>query len=130
MKLTITRKTWRRGGLKYYKEFGGIELLNSKGQQCCLGFLCEELGVERNHLLGYGYPSAVARRFPEDAEKLIQAGLVIKDENGDFNSSDFTTKAIMINDDRTECYPFYSQEREQQIIDLFKTKDIEVEFID
>ena len=57
MKFVVDRSKWRCGsnaGDRHGK--GDTRLLNSEGYQCCLGFVCEQLGVPRGELLNIPTP--------------------------------------------------------------------------
>jgi hypothetical protein len=114
--LIINRAKWKTGGSGKDVKGHGLGttcLLNSTGFQCCLGFRCQQMGIPRKHLLHRGAPCSLESRY--DIPDLIT-------EDG--KNSDFTNKAIEIND----SVKLTHEERERQLIEWFATKDIIVEF--
>lgn len=56
--VTVDRSKWRCGGVTPTRHGEGRTLLlNSEGYQCCLGFACEQMGLERHQLINVGAPS-------------------------------------------------------------------------
>ena len=55
MNLTIERDKWVRGGTNEKSE-----LLNSRGNMCCLGFYCRTLGFKAKTILDLATPGEVA----------------------------------------------------------------------
>lgn len=107
--LIIDRSKWRTAS---HGE-GHTGLLNSEGYMCCLGFRCNQMGIQKEEILGYTCPSELSEYY--NIPDLIYNG---KDTN-------FCIKAMHINDGIT----LNDKEREKRIIDLFKTKNITVEFV-
>lgn len=58
MEFVVDRSKWRCGGNGPHSAGKGTaSLLNIEGYQCCMGFVCEQLGVSRKELLGVLLPS-------------------------------------------------------------------------
>lgn len=57
--ITIDRSKWNRGGGKYSKILGVTSLLSPKGGMCCLGFICNQAGVPKEHMLNKEMPGRV-----------------------------------------------------------------------
>jgi len=112
VKFTVERSRWRNAA----HGIGNVLLLNEDGYKCCLGFVCEQLGVR----------SILNRSSPKTLEVPVD----------DFNhwdvvwgvshweNTELSKKAILINDD--VCLT--DQEREAQLIELFKKHGHELIF--
>lgn len=101
MQFTIDRSKWRCGTLGAYRQGGGeTALLNSEGYQCCLGFICEQLGINHHKMLNKAFPLEVT------GDNLLTVDASFKSAN-----TQFTDSAIEIND--TEWID--SSERERRL---------------
>ena len=122
-KFVIDRSKWRSGGpieaCRYPVGLGLTALLNEQGYMCCLGQVCEQLGVPVKQLLSRGGPSSLAdtviKRHPD-----LRGFLV--DDNG--MDTDFATTAMLANDDLEQP----AEVRESLLIDLFAEQGYTLEF--
>jgi hypothetical protein len=127
-KLIIDRSIWRTGGEpengnSVYTGKGSTQLLNQEGFMCCLGMVCEQMGVPRTHFLGVIHPEYV---FGLAKFESINNFLVYKsDVQEDYSNTTFTCFAMDINDDKY----ITSEKREAKLKEHFATKGIEIEFI-
>lgn len=126
-KLTIDRSIWRTGGEEKangkHTGKGPTQLLNSDGFMCCLGMVCEQMGVPRTHFLDIMHPEDILGLL---AFKSINNFLVYKsDIEEKYSNTTFTCDAMDINDDED----LTSEKRESKLKEHFATKGIQVEFI-
>lgn len=109
MKLIIYRDKWLRGE--------GTDtscLLRSFDQkQCCIGFLCEALGVPREELVKYLASQSLARKFPSLPNWLTNIGS--SDLFAAYNAND----DVLLSD----------EDRENRITKIFARHGIEVDFV-
>lgn len=117
---TIDRSKWRCGGdkAKYSKGSGSTNLLNNDGYKCCLGFACLAAGLKEKDILGFGSPRCVLWKIPEAESKIIHLA------DNPFTDSTFSRGAMRINDDPG----LNAQEREEQLIQLGRTMQIDISF--
>jgi hypothetical protein len=114
MELIIDRKIWLRGE----GSDDSYLLRNSDNKQCCVGFLCEALGIDRETLKGkkvadrFEVPKWMTERW--GPEKMI--GECPLDIQVAYETNDSTKL--------TEA------EREARIAEIFARHDIQVKFID
>lgn len=99
----------------YYKHTDGSESC------CCLGFVCNQLGVPMEFLLRVGTPSFLMdfEGIPQDISFLVQ-----KDEVGDYESSPLADRAIFVNDDMNTTV----EEKKEALINLFHKHGYGLEF--
>ena len=116
MRLTIQRSRWLRGHPYSY-------LLNDEGDMCCLGFLCKDKGIRDKDILNMPGPWMLLALRPQLSD--ILSGLAFRDDDVRMNTT-FSEDAIEINDD----IDLSEENRESQLIDLFKEKGIELVFED
>lgn len=117
-KLIIDRSKWRTGGNgKYATGMGSTFLVNDQGYMCCLGFMCVEMGVEKNSCSRIG--------LPEDLEPIDCIKIPLLVHSVAKSNTEFACKAIEINDDND----ISSHEREEQLTEHFSNHGIQVEFI-
>lgn len=127
-KFIIDRSIWRTGGEEkknnsVYTGKGPTQLLNSDGFMCCLGMMCEQMGVPRNHLFDISLPEDVLGLAKFES---INNFLVYKsDVREEYSNTLFACVAMNINDDEY----ITSEEREAKLKEHFATKGIEIEFI-
>ena len=120
-KLVIDRSKWARGG-----EGGDAALLNRRGNMCCLGFACIAAGFNWDEIF-VADPASLPLN-PTDLDNFWVSRLVLydNDEFGDIlNHTDLASEAIDINDNIN----LPEETREAKLIQLFKNRDIELEFI-
>ena len=55
---TIVRSKWAHGGTQNERILGPTNLLNDKGNMCCLGFYAEACGAPKTYLRGRAYPGS------------------------------------------------------------------------
>ncbi len=128
-KYTINRKTWRSGvGTEENGSGKGeTELLNDLGYMCCLGQMCEQLGIPKTKLLNIMTPRIIHKKLGFDNEpemhKLLSKAKLVDDYLG--VNSVLALTAMQINDDHN----ITQKQREDQLIVLFSLDDIELEFI-
>ena len=114
--LIIDRSKWRSGDWSVNRTGrGGTCLLNQDGYMCCLGFRCEQMGIPKEDLLNKGAPWELS--FDWDIPDLV-------DDEGFIIDSDFTDKAITINDNPS----LTPAEREIAIKNHFQKIGVTVEF--
>lgn len=108
MKLTIDRSKWLHGE-------GGMEsaLLRARdGKMCCLGFLAKSLGASDESIKDYTGPSRTS--------KIPWPASLIHTHQGSLSDT-----MIRANDEIDKV----EEERESELIDLFQSIGIEVEFV-
>lgn len=127
MKFTVNRSKWRCGsnGEHSHGE-GDTELLNKEGFQCCLGFVCEQLGVPRENLLGVDLPcNAPSVYTHEQVDEILLSEQKHFDESETFTTyADLESHAVAIND---SLLP--RKEKEAKLISLFAVFGHKLEFI-
>lgn len=135
--LVIDRSKWGCGSVKkreLFKIMGKTAMLNSKtGKMCCLGFDAVACGVSKEHLKDVGEPCDVADVIAESINEKIQNErpddylyhVDIPGLTRDGNNTGFSDDAIGVNDDNE----ITQEEREQQLISLFKKKGTVLSFV-
>ena len=114
-KFTIKRSEWLRG-----KNPGGSYLLKpSDSKKCCLGFYILACGGKKCDIKALRGPYSYSVRQKTNVPDLTT-------KTGDFHSYGPTSELMGFND--TEHIS--DKEREKEITRLFKTMDVDVEFID
>lgn len=133
-KLIIDRSIWRTGDDSKNKTGdGNTALLNHQGYMCCLGMMCEQIGLPRQALLDVSQPHDMyidepdLNNYPElstlvRVKTSTRGGLP---EELCLNGTSFAIDAMKINDDVT----ISSEQREEAITMHFATRGIAVEFI-
>lgn len=124
MEFIIDRSKWRSGMLGDNAKGIGEEtlLLNDKGGMCCLGFVSEQCGVPRKLLFGAPEPRALVEE--EDVVDLENVLLYFDDDLDIWQNTVLTNRAMVINDDEFTT----SQEKEKQLITLFKENGHTIKF--
>lgn len=122
IKVTIDRQKWICGSLfnrNSRNGYGYTALLNDNGYMCCLGFVCQASGIDKD-MLDIGEPSDLCQPIPD----LV---VEIKDEynNNMFINTELTDKAMDINDNK-ETTP---REKEELLKKLFADSIYELEFV-
>jgi hypothetical protein len=121
--LIIDRSKWRTGGdlNELIEKYGDTYLLNDKGNKCCLGFFCEQIGnIDSRILLGVTIPCDINSKFLTDVEILISRG----HKDIVYGNSAFAGDAISINDNHL----ISNEQRERDIIEHFAKIDVNVIF--
>lgn len=108
--LTIERSKWLRGNPI------NSTLLRGDGCMCCLGFACAAMGVPPVEMLERDLPVSVGMEIP-----LLNRPL----PDGDFCDTDFTCRAVDINDARGTS----DEDRERALTDLFAAAGIALRFV-
>lgn len=122
--LTIPRDEWYRGGDKNLNDT--TPMLNDIGLRCCLGHLGRTMNVPDSVLLHTGSPLDSIGWSNELYSKYDPNDLLVHLDGIVLDNTEFTIDAMNINDN-----PDISEdEREQQVIELFATKGITVNFVD
>jgi hypothetical protein len=106
MKFTIDRTKWLRG------EYLSLLLRPGDGMMCCIGQVCEQIGIDRRHLRNCG---VVFNLPPGDMDNF-------RDSMGDEFRAD---AAYSINDDSH----IPDDEREKMLAEHFGKFNHEIEFI-
>jgi len=117
--LIIDRSKWRTGGDDFDETHGETHLLNHRGNMCCLGFYCLQIGeISKNEILGIGLPEDlnVVDVYNDAMLKLVH--------KVNLRNTDFTSRAISINDAKV----LSNEQREKEIIEHFKQIDVDVIF--
>ncbi len=118
LKFIIDRSIWRTGDEgNVATGDGNTALLNECGYMCCLGMISEQLGVDKDDLLGLGEPEELSG-FLDDLSELD----LLLDEHG--VNTNLSDDAITINDGDLPV-----EEKEKELIKLFGEHDVELEFI-
>lgn len=118
MEFVVDRSKWRSGGVigaPYVTGKGITLLLNSEGFQCCLGFVCEQLGIERERLRGQTFPMDLK----VEKDHPVQVLLLERKSLPYSLDSDYCTlenHAANVNDDTT----LTRKQREKKLIRLFR----------
>jgi hypothetical protein len=116
VKFTVSRETWIRGGDDITR------LLRPRdGKMCCLGFVCEQLGVPRDELRDRGAPADVGTM----SLRIVEGVLTRRSDLGTLYNNDLTESAIGINDDEK----IDDDERERRLTALFAEHGHELEFV-
>lgn len=127
-KLTIDRNTWLRG------ESDSNLLRESDGKMCCLGQLSKQCNIADEVILDEGALNGPLNKDKLSTEyinhpvigKLLKE--IYKDTTANktvYGSTDEAFKLMKIND----RFNISEEEREKELVEEFKTIDIEVEFI-
>lgn len=112
----VDRTKWVRGGDE--ETYGKSALLNTKGFQCCLGFVCEQEGVSRYDLLNTGSPDILQIVIP-NITYIPESGVCV------YNTIS-VSEAMLVNDDKEIIN---DDEREKQLNSIFAQDNIELKFI-
>jgi hypothetical protein len=108
VKITIERSRWGNGD-----NHQGGALRTMSGKQCCLGFACEQAGIEPRVYQGYPHEAlAPTLRRLEDVPELLRpfvaAGAI---DEFPLRRSELARDLAMINDDKIEYTSLESRER-------------------
>ena len=114
MQFVVYRNNWRHGGCNHQKH-GFTSLLNNKGYRCCLGFVCQQLGVSDEGLMDIGTP----RCINDNEQNLLKGVLFFYGLN---NMLAFN--AVIENDNKH----LSNSERERRLTALFKEHGHELVF--
>lgn len=112
----IQRTSWYRG-----KGPSNSRLITASGMKCCLGFMCEQAGIDRIHLIGKTSPN----ELPYGIMPQFLQVLVDRSAFG-LSNSKLASVAMTINDNAS----IDDTEREKRLIELFKPHNIELKFVD
>jgi len=123
IKVTIDRSKWRTGlnGTSASGR-GDTYLLNDEGFMCCLGFCSLATGVSKSEMLNEPLPDWVRIKNKKNINGFDS--LVYINENLEYTSTDLSFKAAKINDS-----PDDRATKEQQLLELFKDTEFDIEFI-
>ena len=134
-KLIIDRSIWRTGdNSDNATGEGDTYLLNHQGYMCCLGMMCEQIGLPRQALLDVSQPHDMdiddpdLNNYPELSTLVFQRKTINENEPLEefyLKGTSFAFNAMKINDDGT----ISSEQREEAITMHFATRGIAVEFI-
>jgi hypothetical protein len=128
IKVVIDRAKWRTGqnGFNSTGE-GKTMLLNPDGYMCCLGFCCKAAGVPAEGLIDRPKPDAVSESLKKNLSGMSMLLKPLASEvTGHIylNCSNLAWDAMQIND----CEDTKPEEKEQEILELFKNSNFEIEF--
>lgn len=101
---------------------GPTRLLNAEGFMCCLGQICEQLGVPRSELNGVIAPHKLAN---EESIERIKGLLVLPAYRGGYELTGLAGQAVYCND----CSTMKMSAREEAIKSLFAEQEISIEFV-
>lgn len=108
----VKRNNWARGGVN-----GTSRLLNRFNNMCCLGFVCNQLGIPKRDLKGVGSPLYLSDKW--DIPYLINDY-----KNNAFGYDFLSYPAMNINDN-----PVISdKEREKKLKRLFNKHNLDIVF--
>ncbi len=137
---TIKRSKWARGRKR---EMGGSQLLNKRGNMCCLGFYLKSCGLPEAVLDNAGVPEEVFNKIPEQAQWLLADNTFDSTESDnliDVNDGKYFT--LPYGDDGGPLGGFLSGTRgpnrikieedirELAVKELFAVQGIKVKFVD
>lgn len=117
--LIIDRSKWRTGGNGKYKTGKGATtyLLHPvNDNMCCLGFACEQIGVDLNAIRSEYAPKDLGIKIPGLVKKTFLRNKIV--------ATDLTTDAIHINDNSSTT----PAEKELLLTERFAKEGIEVIF--
>ena len=120
-KLTIERYKWLRGT----GPWDSVLWNPYKNKGCCLGHACIKLfSIVEKNIYGVATPIIIYKDLPEH-NFMVDKNITINNQHT-YSNSFFTKKATDINDYVGLC----DAEREAKLIELFKTVDVELSFVD
>lgn len=102
----VNRNKWLRGSTS--------ELIDDNGNMCCLGFICNQLGIPKASMKDKDNPYEIKVLLPYLTE--MYHSLIV--------DSDLAKKAVQFNDDSN----LFESEREAQLIKLFKKHNLTLKF--
>ena len=130
---TINRSKWVQGGGRdNISILGFSELLNKKGNMCCLGFYSEACGVPRKELKGRHSPANVTTRnnniqIPYMAKKGIK---LHKSKMFCFNDTSFAEELMRLNDNSTATVEnIRKRDKEKVLKEKFSLIGVKVKFV-
>jgi hypothetical protein len=129
MKFTVEIKTWAR--VNEDLDMGESNLLNDLGNKCCLGFVCEQLGIPNIKLLEVSEPAYLfnldhSNKTTEEQDKLLETlSSFVERNKTHFKNSSLTVKAISINDNKN----ITDENKINGLKSLFKEYNHEIEFV-
>ena len=125
----INRARWRMGGeaKSLANAFGKTALSTEKGYKCCLGFAANQLfpSISVNHLKTCDMPYEIDFPSSPGRYKNIELMFDLYAEDDRVIEKKWIEDAVEINDQLDLTLP----EKEQQLIDLFKENNIDLEFV-
>jgi hypothetical protein len=121
-RFVVSRAKWLRG------DPDASKMLDHFGASCCLGHVCEQLGVPRRDLYCYGFPSELARGWHALTSGFLTERRERFEEDGcqqtDYVDSDLASQAIEINDNSE----IDDAQREAELSALFALHGYTLEF--
>jgi hypothetical protein len=117
-RVVINRSKWAVGAFE--SQLGPTELLNRRGNMCCLGFVCYAAGVGSRDLLNRSLPSAMALVVPA----LTRLG--VRDDDTGVCQTNLTVNAAEVNDTDPETLSLHA--REKKLRALFRKSGIQLVF--
>ena len=132
MRVVVRRHEWNGKELNetWTGQDKNSKLLNSRGKMCCLGFMCEQLGVSRDAMVGAGYPNTLCDKADSALLETLQTiGLVTYGSSyespGEWYNTELSRIAATLND---ALMPIESKEAD--LIKLFARYGHELVFED
>lgn len=119
MKVTIDRSKWRCGCLPNRNGTGPTSLLNEYGYMCCLGFVAKAYGLDEGDIFQVSSPHYST--IPKDHPYMQLMHSPIKTH---ISTETLMDLAIDLNDG--DALKFL---REEKLINLFSSQNVEIEFI-
>lgn len=121
--LVIDRTKWFRG-----KGPEASRLLTDDGRMCCLGFECKAHGISDREIFRVSNPNVIPTLYDNKSMQESLRWLIgerTSDLNGFFSCTEDCRQLVKINDDELIA----ESDREQQIAEVFKRNNIEVQFV-
>jgi hypothetical protein len=125
MEFVVDRAKWLNSAVQFVTQCGvpyhvdGTLLHQPSGKMCCLGFVCQQLGIPEERLDGTDMPAQLVNDYPDiDEKSLIDAAFTRLTGNRDgeqWNNSPLSIQAANINDDSQLSVA----QKEQHLIELF-----------
>lgn len=117
---TVKRDKWT--GLDQYDlDYNSSSLLNDDRRQCCLGFYASACGIPDSDIIDLGTPADLANHRAIHLCGFVEECQTI---GPNYMNSDIAVSMIRIND----SYSMGQKRKEEKLIELFKSIDIELKF--
>jgi hypothetical protein len=131
LKFQVKESRWLRGGVDGKGSKVGSQLCNVNGDQCCMGFLAEALGIPHDARLNAFYFSDADIQpydvsIPEPLRPRLDGQFRDARAHGPLATRIYTANDRVLDD---ELLPFSNEERKATLKKLFAEADIEVEFV-
>lgn len=129
MKFVIDRAKWRGGSNGPHRRGPGrTALLNEQGGQCCLGFVCEQMGVPREALRNVSTPAGLSDEVvPTELTQLLRFKIEPHMLYDPTDHHSLEEQLLVLNDDADGGVT--PEKRESEITRLLAAAGHEVEFV-